>query len=58
MKKILCLALLVGFSYSKTGNDFLREFPFNKNVRNMTDTEWGYYCYYTGHVTGVIESSR
>ena len=33
MKKILCLALLVGFAYPQaTGNDFIREFPHGLNL--------------------------
>ena len=30
-EKILCLALLVGFAYSQTGNEFLKNYPLIKN---------------------------
>ena len=35
MKKILCLALLVGFAYSQTGNEFLKNYPFDKKIDEM-----------------------
>ena len=58
MKKILCLALLVGFAYPKTGNDFLENFPFSKRIEEMTTVEKNHNTYYRGVLHGVHEGTE
>lgn len=53
MKKILCLTLLIGFAYSSDGNDFLKYYPFDKDIDLMTTEEWGNFQYYNGIIHGT-----
>ena len=62
MKKILYLALLVGFAYSQTGSDyatgntFLQKYPFEK-VDNPTELEAIMIALYHGKISGFLEGN-
>ena len=54
MKKIIYLMFLVSIAFSKTGNDFLNEYPFDKKTVEMNDAEMGLAAIYLGITSGVI----
>lgn len=58
MKKILCLVLLFGFAYSSTGNSFLKQYPFGKDLMEMDTYEYGSYRFFRGQVMGVVSASK
>ena len=53
MKKILCLALLVRFAYSQTGNEFLKNYPFDKKIDEMKVHEQVYHGLYNAQINGI-----
>ena len=53
MKKILCLALLIGFAYSQTGNEFLKNYPFDKKIDEMKVHEQVYHGLYNAQINGI-----
>ena len=58
MKKILCLALLVGFAYSDTGNDFLKDYPFGKKWDEMTTLEQAMEVSYFSKITYFLSGNN
>ncbi len=53
MKKILCLVLLIGFAYSQTGNEFLKNYPFDKKIDEMKVHEQVYHGLYNAQINGI-----
>ena len=59
MNKILCLAFLVGFAYSRgTGNDFLEEYPHGVRWANMSDNEKINSELWMSYLQGVLDSDE
>ena len=52
MRKINLVIFFFSISFSQTGNDFLMNFPFGKDVKKMSPKEYGEYVYYRAYVNG------
>ena len=61
MKKIIFLLLFVNIAFTNVpliGNDFLSEYPFDKRIDQMTETERNNYNYYNGYLEGWVGGNQ
>jgi hypothetical protein len=54
IKKFIFIFTLCSISFSQTGNDFLRDYPFDKKINEMTINEQGFAISYMSMTEGYI----
>ena len=54
MKKIIYVLLFSSITFSMSGNDFLKDYPFGKDLTDMTDQEYHHHSYYAGLLEGTL----
>ena len=61
MNKIVSILFFINVSYSSiplVGNDFLKEYPFDKIEDEMSDEESSKYIFYNGYFEGWIGGNQ
>lgn len=58
IKKFIFIFIFCSISFSQTGNDFLREYPFDKRKTDLTNFEMSLATNYLNFIDGVMEGNR
>ena len=57
MKIIILLGFIISISFSQTGNDFLKEYPIDKRMKEMSNTEFFNHKHYLSLIYSVKEDT-
>ena len=58
MNKFIFFIFLLNLLFSQTGDDYLKQYPFNKSYEKMNSDEIGYKNFYEGYINGFLRGNE